>query len=290
MAFCVECGAEGATLEGLCADDFVRIHPLFRAPERIDIPKCAHCGKLELPRGWMDSAVEDAIPGLLAANVTTDRRVANPAYAWTSRREHENVLGLTVRSTCTVGAWDHLTTTFRTRVRVRGGACPTCSKRSADYFAGTVQVRADGRPLTEDEQKRAERVADAAASGGDDFVSRIETVRGGIDVKVGTNGFAKRLARDLAKEFGGTVGSSATLHTQREGREVYRSTYVVRLPAFHEGDVVRWRGARYRVESVGDSVSLRHVETGATERVRIRELGSARLVQEPATRRRPSAP
>ena len=289
MAFCVECGAEGSTLEGLCADDFVERHPLVRAPERMSVAKCAHCGKLELSRGWTDATVEDAIPGLLAAQVRKDRHVTKVAYAWTSRREHENIVGLTVEANCRVGEWDRVAS-FRTKVRIRGGVCPTCSKRRGDYFVGTVQVRADGRSLTDEEGQRAARVAGQAVAGGEDFVSAIEPVRGGIDVKVGTNSLAKRLARDLAREFGGTVGSSATLHTQREGREMYRSTYVVRIPAFREGDVVRWRGAHYRVQGLGDPVRLQHMETGAIERVRVRDLSTAKPAGGSPTWRRPSGP
>ena len=289
MAFCVECGRDGATLEGLCADDFVKKHPLVRAPERIDVARCVHCGRLELSRGWTDATVEDAIPGLLADNVVKDPHISSVSYTWTSRQEHEHIVGLSVKATGKVGAWD-LGGSFRTKVRVRGGACPTCSKQRGDYFVGTVQVRAEGRALTDEEGRRAVGVANRSASGGEDFVSWVEPVRGGIDVKVGSNRFAKRLARDLAKEFRGTVGSSATLHTQREGREMYRSTYVVRVPAFREGDVLRWRGARYRVAGLGDLVRLQHVDTGEIERVRVRDLATAKLAGGPSTRRRPSGP
>src|SRR3972149_6335670 len=194
MAFCVECGAEGTTLEGLCADDFVKRHPLVRAPERMNVAKCAHCGKLQLSRGWTNATVEDPIAGLLAAHVVKHPHVTSAAYNWVSRQEHENIVGLTVEAKCKVGAWD-LASSFSTKVRIRGGACPTCSKQRADYFVGTVQVRADARPLTDEEGQRAARVADRAASGGEDFVSRVQPVPGGTGVKVGSNRPAKRRPR-----------------------------------------------------------------------------------------------
>src|SRR5439155_173817 len=71
------------------------------------------------------------------------------------------------------------------------------------------------------------------------FVSRIEEVHGGLDCYVSTNALAKGLARDLAGAFGGTVTASPKLFGQRQGREVYRVTALVRLPAFQKGDVVR---------------------------------------------------
>lgn len=287
MAFCVECGAEGKTLESLCAKHFVKKHPLIRAPERIHVARCAHCGKLELPKGWVATTVSDAIPVLLAAHTEKDAQVKSTQFTWVSREEDGTNTALTVKALCAVGEWD-LVSSFRTKVRVRGGACPACSKQRGNYFVGTVQVRAEGRPLTEEEGGRATRAAERAGSGGEEFVSRIEAVAGGIDVRVSSNAFAKRLARDLAKEYGGTVGSSATLHTQREGREMYRATYVVRIPDYREGDTIRFRGARYRVEALGDPVRLRDVDTGTIARVRVRDLHAAKGSDEPPPPRRPS--
>ena len=197
-------------------------------------------------------------------------------YTYDAHPQDDRNLAVTVKATCSVGPWQ-LLDSFHTRVRIQNGACPTCSKQKGRYFAGTVQVRADGRPLTEAESRRAKELVDRSGSG-DEFVSGVEDVRGGFDVKVSSNPFAKRLARDLSRTLGGTVGSSATLHTQREGKDVYRSTYVVRLPGFREGDQVEWRGARYRVVGLGDSVQLEDAATGTRVRVRPRELRTARLV------------
>ena len=276
MAFCVECGREGPTFEGVCADDFRRTHALVRAPEAIDLVRCVHCGKLELGGRWVRATVDEAMLDLIAARAETDARVAKVQYTYDAHPQDDRNLAVTVKATCSVGPWE-LLDSFHTRVRIQNGACPTCSKQKGRYFAGTVQVRADGRPLTEAESRRAKELVDRSGSG-DEFVSGVEDVRGGFDVKVSSNPFAKRLARDLSRTLGGTVGSSATLHTQREGKDVYRSTYVVRLPGFREGDQVEWRGARYRVVGLGDSVQLEDAATGTRVRVRPRELRTARLV------------
>lgn len=287
MSFCVECGTEGPTIEGLCARHFVKKYELVKAPDRILVERCAHCGKLELPRGWSRIAVEDSIPALLAANTVRDSHVEGVQFTWVSREEGPTRLALTVKAQCRVGEWD-LVSSFRTTLLVRTAVCPTCSKQSGRYFTGTVQVRAEGRPLSDEERRLAERMVDDAKTGEAEFVSKVEPAHGGIDVRVSTNAFAKRLARDLAKEFAGTIGTSATLHTRREGREVYRTTYIVRIPTYRQGDTIQWRGERYHVEALGDPVRLRHVDSGAIARVRMRDLRSAKpAADEPRT---PAAP
>ena len=279
MSFCVECGADGPTVEGLCAEDFARKHDLVRVPETIDVVRCAHCGKLQLPRGWAEHTLEDAVPDLIAAAARTDRLVERVEYGYDLHPLEETTERLTVKASCRVGPW-HLNRTFKTTIRVHRGACPTCSRQKGNYYVGTVQVRADGRSLTPEESRKVHAFASRGRQGSEEFVSRMEAVRGGLDVRVSTNPYAKRLARDIAKSFGGTVGSSATLHTQREGRDAYRSTYVVRLPGFREGDVLDWRGMRYRVVELGDPVKLEDLKTGARTRVRTRELRRARTVRE----------
>lgn len=278
MAFCVVCGREGLTLEGQCEEDFRRTHILLRAPEHIDVARCVHCGRLEIGGRWVERTVEDAIPGLLAARVERDPHVTDVRFTYEAREEDAKNLAVAAKAECTVGPW-RMASELRTRIRVHNGQCPTGSRQAGRFYVGTVQVRADGRALTEEEARRVQEITARSASGGE-FVTELEAVRGGYDVRVSSNAFAKRLAQDLAKSLGGTVGSSATLHTQREGKEQYRATYAVRVAGFREGDTVLWRRGRYRVVAVGDPVRLEDAKTGERVRVRLRELRSARVLRE----------
>src|SRR2546427_538196 len=49
--FCVECGAEGPTYQGLCARDFLKKHPVVAPPEVLDIERCTSCGSFGKERG-----------------------------------------------------------------------------------------------------------------------------------------------------------------------------------------------------------------------------------------------
>lgn len=277
MAFCVECGRETDTVEGMCAEDFRRKHVLVRAPAAIDLPRCAHCGRLQVGGRWIDAALEDVLLDVIAASVERDPSVAKVRYTYDLRPQDERNVAVTVKAACAVGPWE-LVDSFHTRLRLQNGACPTCSRQKGRYFVGTVQLRADGRAVTAAESRSAEGIAARSASG-DEFVTEVEAVRGGIDVRVSSNQFAKRLAREMSRALGGSVGSSATLQTQREGKDQYRATYVVRLPGFGEGDELQWRRRRYRVVGLGDTVRLEDTATGERLHVRLRELRSARVVR-----------
>jgi len=278
MAFCVECGRDGPTLEGLCEVDFRRKHTLVTAAEYMDVVQCAHCAKLQIGSSWMSATLEDVMLDLIPMHARRDPHVSKARYTYDLRPQDERNVAVTVKAVCTVGPWE-IVDSFHSRVRVHIGQCPTCSRQKGKFFVGTVQVRAEGRELTDDEVREARGLVERAPTGRD-FVSRVEEVRGGLDVRVSTNAFAKRLARDLAKALGGAVASSATLQTQKQGKEQYRATYRVRIAGFREGDTIAWRRGRYRVVSVGETVRLEDPRTGERLRVKVRELKGARVARD----------
>src|SRR5207247_7780602 len=81
-----------------------------------------------------------------------------------------------------------------------------------------------------------------------------------------TNALGKALARELSESFGGSVSSSPKLFGQKQGREVYRVTSLVRLGAFHIGDVVRHKESLAEVTSVRPFVVHRDLATGEPRR------------------------
>src|SRR3989454_443984 len=110
------------------------------------------------------------------------------------------------------------------------------------------------------------------------FVSRIEEIHGGLDFYLSKNALAKGIARDVAGSFGGTVSASPKLYGQKEGREVYRVTALVRLAAFRKGDIVRHKGALSEVTSVRPFVVLRDVVSGEERRFKPKDVRGARRI------------
>lgn len=234
MSFCVECGREGPTVEGLCGPCFRTKNPLVHAPDAIDAVVCGGCGRVETGGGWARVPLESAIPVLLQAHVPVDPRTTRPAFTHSVQREDDRNYRLTVKVSGRIHDLE-IVESFTTRLRVKRGLCPTCSRRRGKYYEGIVQVRAEGRALTAEERDRLVGFVEGAVSrrvakGEEAFVSKVEVVRGGADVYLSTNGLARTVARELADAFHGTVGSSPKLYGQRDGKEVYRVTYVVRIP------------------------------------------------------------
>ena len=278
--FCVECGAEGPTYQGLCARCFPKRHPVLRPPDLLDLERCTSCGSFRVGSGWSKVDRELALTALLREAVPVLPPWERVSFTQVAREEDPNNLALTVKA---LGRFEDLQSVqdFRVRVRIKPSLCDPCQKQRSRYYEGVLQVRGDGRELTPAEVRAVRTFVTARvdrAGDTDSFVSRIEEVHGGLDFYVSANALGKALARDLSESFGGTVSSSPKLYGQKQGREVYRVTSLVRLGPFHVGDVVRHKDALAEVTSVRPFVVLRNLATGESRRFKPKDVRSASRV------------
>jgi nonsense-mediated mRNA decay protein 3 len=278
--FCVECGREGPVVEGLCASCFAKKRPVLEPPAAIDVPRCQRCGSFRLAGGWTRVDLDLAIPEALRDQVRVLPPYRRVTFTHVAREEDPNNFFLTVKA---LGRYEVLEVVqdFHTRLRLKPTVCDTCQKKEGRYYEGILQVRGSARDLTPKEDREARTFVGARADrahGEGDFVSRIEEVRGGLDFYVSTNAFGLRLAKELASMTGGTVTTSPKLFGQREGREVYRVTALVRLPPFGIGDVVRHKARLVEVLELVPLVAFRDLESGEVRRFKPKDLrGATRL-------------
>lgn len=276
--FCVECGREGPTTGGLCPACFARKHPLVNPSPHVDVPRCQNCGSLLIGSAWTRADLEEAVPAILRAKVPPLPPFARVRFTHVARAEDANNFALTVKASASHEGLD-LVQAFHTRLRLKPSLCETCAKQRSRYFEGIVQVRAEDRGLTPGELRAVRTFVqarvDRAARESSEFLSRVEATHGGLDFYVSSNALGKILARELSSAFGGTVTTSSKLFGQKQGKEVYRVTSLVRLSAFRPGDVVRHKGAVSEVTKVATFLVLRDLASGEERRFRPRDLRGA---------------
>jgi len=279
--FCVECGTEGTTTDGLCATCFAERHRVLDPLPHLDVSRCAQCESWRLGSGWVRTDLGDAVRVLLSERIKSRDPFESVAFTFRTRAEDPNNFALEVRALGVYGALRQ-SEDFRTRLRVKPSRCDTCAKERSHYYVGILQVRGTGRELTPSEIRdirtfvmvRVDRARDTG-----EFVSKIDTTEGGLDFYVSTNAFTKVLAREVAHSFGGTVSSSPKLFGKRGGKEIFRVTSLVRLAPFRIGGVVRYKGTIHEVVSLAPLMTLRDLVTGERRRFKPKDLRGARAVR-----------
>jgi nonsense-mediated mRNA decay protein 3 len=156
-----------------------------------------------------------------------------------------------------------------TEVRVQRTACDMCSRESGGYFEAIIQIRAAGRFPTEEERKRCSAISREAMENmrkkGDRlaFISYVQEQKGGVDLYMGSMNASRQVCRLITSELGGSFSESPTLVGMKDGKNLYRITFAMRLPEFRPGDVIRFKGKIIQIRSSGKKVNGISLEDGS---------------------------
>jgi nonsense-mediated mRNA decay protein 3 len=242
---CIICGKGNPVLSGLCQDCIQERRRFIDVPEFSELLTCAHCGSVVIGKRWMEPRplVEELAEAAKRATKVDSVEGADIVLGAKAKLLNDNNADAEVTATIMFGK-KSITQTARTRVRIRRMVCDRCSKIHGKYFEAVLQVRASGRRLSDNELRDvAANVRDMASDKGKstraEFISKEEVVDGGLDFQLGTIYRAKAIARALATRFGGKITESSKLAGNKLGKELYRVTFLVRLPGLKQGDFAR---------------------------------------------------
>lgn len=256
-SFCPKCG-KPTDHEGLCNQCRIGDTPWFECDRRAKSTQCPSCGAIKQVNTWTDNERDRAE---LARELATTAVHFHPDVRKPSMviSVEDNTLN---RSTATIMLKGLLYNTpvegtCSIELIWHKEQCDRCNRISGSYYEGIVQVRADGRPPGTFELQMsagiAQQVEDSLQAGGErlSFTDMNET-REGLDITVGSQHIGTLISQGIIAQLGGRVTTHPKLVGEKNGRQLYRITYSVRLPRFQKQDVVISRG-RYvevvRVES-----------------------------------------
>jgi NMD protein affecting ribosome stability and mRNA decay len=81
-------------------------------------------------------------------------------------------------------------------------------------------------------------------------------LKNGYDYFLADNQFTKALGKKLQQHFGGHQEVTASLHTKKDGKDLYRVTVLFRGIPFQKGDEVIFKGDPYIVKAMGKDLLL----------------------------------
>jgi len=254
--FCPKCG-KPSEHDGLCNHCRIGNTLWFECDRRVKSIQCPSCGALKQVNTWTDTHRERAglASELAKAAVHFNPDVRKPSMVV---KVEDNTLN---RSTATIDLKGLL---YNTPVEGRCSVeliwhkeqCDRCNRISGSYYEGIVQVRADGRlPSTFELQMSvgiAQQVEDSLQAGGErlSFIVDMNETREGLDITVGSQHIGTLISQGIIAQLGGRFTTHPKLVGEKNGRQLYRITYSVRLPRFQKLDVVLSHGRYFEVVRV----------------------------------------
>jgi nonsense-mediated mRNA decay protein 3 len=141
-------------------------------------------------------------------------------------------------------------------VRVKTSVCDVCSKRFGGYHEAIIQIRAAGRRLTDGELRYIpstvrDLIEDMRAKGNRSlFITDIGKEHGGVDFYLSDSGSALTISKKIQEQYGGEIKKSSKLIGMKDGRKIYRMTFLLRLLSYHEGEFVTIKDCIYYITSI----------------------------------------
>ena len=241
------CPICGKPIEGelnVCVECYTARNEIFWLDDVIELTKCPRCEFFKIKGKWKEISFEDALIDAVYSSIRVhpefevyDVSIGSLARGEVGRyivKLSGELFGKPVEAEKVV------------EVRISREVCKKCSREAGGYYESIVQIRADGRKIDDDElevvRKVIENILIKEKENPKAFVSKIVERKEGIDYYFGDRNIGKKISRMIANELGGKITESKKIHTRKNGQDVYRFTYSIRLPAFRKGDVVEEDG------------------------------------------------
>jgi nonsense-mediated mRNA decay protein 3 len=260
--FCPRCGTQTDELfDSLCEDCFKREIKLIE-PTGISVSICRTCGCYFKgnEKTSIEAVVEDTIRKEIGKKYGCDSEVEIKAIKTGDKRAH---VVLIVKAEL---RGVQLTENGEVEVVLKRESCERCNRIAGGYYAGIVQIRADDRIPTDDELAIAEKIAYSSLIE-PEFISKEVLLKEGLDIYVSSMDCGRRISNAILRRFGGSYSKSEKLYGRKDGRNVYRVSFSVRMPGFRVGDVLEIGDKRISVEKMVEGQGIEGVDIDTDERV-----------------------
>ncbi len=234
--FCPQCGKiTDDLIDSLCRECFMGTIQLIEPDAmKVRVSMCRKCGAYF--RGGERTSIEDAVVHIVSREIRRryrDRlescRVEVNQIVRDSGRTRE-IVTVTVRAEIRGVTVEQ---TGEIEVDIKTGTCNRCSRIAGGYYAAIVQIRAQDRYPADEELATAVEIAQASLSG-EEFVTRQQLLKEGLDIYVSSMECGRRISRAIVKRLGGNFTESRRLYGRKDGRNIYRVSFAVRLPGLRE--------------------------------------------------------
>jgi nonsense-mediated mRNA decay protein 3 len=244
--FCPVCGkATDELVDNFCKDCFLKERDPVTLPERMETRICRGCLKHQRQGRWtyLSGDFEEVIERAASREVMKSLKTRD-----LQKPEVEVLVGHGKETSPTTVSVPvelkvsgvlkgvEVSAEVETTVVVRAELCPNCARQSGSYYEAVIQIRGPGGAgvdpgILEKIKEAIDLMVDGY--GQEDprgFITDIKELKEGVDYYLGSKKMARKIVRNLKTSYGGEMKETASLVGQRDGKGLYRSTILLRLP------------------------------------------------------------
>ncbi len=256
--FCVECGKDVPIFRnGVCLSCYLKATQFSKGPTILDIIMCPHCSSYKFKNTWIQEAFTDILKRYVKEAFTINPELSHVEIQ-TQCKEQERILACIVFISGSLEG-QTITEQHPLTIRIRHNTCEICSREAGGYYEAILQIRTEQRKFTKTEIKTLRSAVETMveqlqASGKRGlFITDIATKPEGLDFFLSEKATAFSIAKKIQEQFGGDFKQSAASAGMKDSRQVYRMTYLVRIPWYRKGDFFSFNNSFFSIISLHEN-------------------------------------
>ncbi|MEA3558158.1 MAG: NMD3-related protein [Candidatus Thermoplasmatota archaeon] len=281
---CLRCGKREQFVDNLCEECLLETVRPASIPPVIQGDVCRMCNRLRKGRSWTDPFNDPADAAVHLADNTVESSPGVSIRSIDLSVDRDDNYSFNISGNArTIYHGMVIEQELSCEVRLHPQTCPWCSRQQGNYFEAIIQLRGlEGLSVEQIESllgKIRDETYHAHLKDPSIFISRDEKVRGGYDIYMGENSFARGMSLKLHDQYGGDQKTTSSLYGRKDGRDIYRHTYLVRLPGFLKGDYLSGDMGPYKVLKVKRKVAVLDLENGRETNIDLRTAMSMKALK-----------
>lgn len=239
--FCVECGKDEPIFRnGTCLSCYLKHTQFSKGPTIMDITLCPHCSSYKYKNTWISEDFDYILKRHIKEAFSISPELQQPMIQ-TQCTEQDRVLRCMVVIRGSLEG-QVITEQHPLTVRIRRTTCDICSREAGGYYEAIIQIRTEKRIFQKDElqtlRSTVESLVQQLQKSGKRglFITDYEENRQGLDFFLSEKTTAFSIAKKIQEQFGGEFKQSASTAGMKDSKQVYRMTYLIRIPAYRKGD------------------------------------------------------
>jgi nonsense-mediated mRNA decay protein 3 len=267
--FCVECGKdEPIYRNGVCLQCYLKQTQFSKGPAILDITLCTRCSSYKYKNTWLQEPFDDILKRHVKDAFSISHELANQRIQ-TKCNEQDRVQRCTVFITGSLND-QTITEQHPLTVRIKHSTCDICSREAGGYYEAIIQIRAEKRTFTKEELRTLRLAVETMVrqfqkSGKRGlFITDFDEKREGLDFFLSEKGTAFTIAKKIQEQYGGEFKQSASTAGMKDSKQVYRMTYLIRIPAYQKGDFFSYENSFFLIVSIYEQ-KVRAIELSTWE-------------------------
>ena len=245
MDICLKCGGKPPLISQICHKCVRKTVVISRLPEVLRMIDCKSCFSLKIPGTWLEfDDVESAVGHFFESSIIWHDNLSQSKCNLSMKQLDPSKFRVNAKTEADYGGLD-LESNLEGVVEIKYQVCQTCSRHAGGYYEAILQIRTKQQSVLDVAVGKVFKDIYSAPS--EFFSTENGPVKGGFDFQLSSTERARSLARELMIQFGGHVNETNTLVGRKDGRDLLRHTFGVRLPSFLVGDFLLIQEKVYRV-------------------------------------------